>query len=346
MGGRCHLLAYVVRRLALAILVLWGAATIAFFISHMIPSDPARLIAGPQATHSQIESIRRQYGLNLPLLQQYTFYVGGLIHGNLGYSMLTQQPVMQNVYDYFPATVELGLSSFVIFVVLGVPLGVLAAVYRTKWVDQLVRTLGVAATSAPGFWLAIMAQLVFYGILHWLPLEGQFGVGVAPPHPLTGFYLLDDLLEGHWAALWDAVRHLVLPSVTLGLASVGYMIRMTRSSMLEYMREDYVRTARAKGLPETRVLLRHVLRNAITPLISISGLQVGSVLGGVVVIESVFDWPGIGRYLLTAVLNLDFNAIVGVTVVLTLVYVVVNLVTDIAYVLTDPRASLGSNTRI
>ena len=340
------MLAYILRRLVLAILVLWGAATIAFFVSHLIPSDPARLIAGPQATYSQIQTVRREYGLNLPLVQQYGFYLDGLIHGNLGYSMLTQQPVLQNVYDYFPATVELGLSSFVIFVVLGLPLGVLAAVYRTRWVDQLVRTLGVAATSAPGFWLAIMAQLVFYGILHWLPLEGQFGVGVAPPHTLTGFYLLDDLLEGRWAGLGDGLRHLILPALTLGLASVGYMIRMTRSSMLEYMRENYVRTARAKGLPESRVLVRHVLRNALTPLISISGLQVGSVLSGVVVIESVFDWPGIGRYLLTAVVSLDFNAIVGVTIVLTLVYVVVNLLTDVAYVLTDPRASLGANSRL
>jgi len=340
------MLAFILRRLALAILVLWGAATIAFFVSHAVPADPARLIAGPQATHAQIEAVRKAYGLNLPLYEQYGFYLGGLMHGNLGYSMLTQQPVLQNIYDYFPATVELGLSSFVIFVVVGLPLGVLAAVYRTRWVDQVVRTLGVAATSAPGFWLAIMAQLVFYGILHWLPLEGQFGVGIAPPHPLTGFYIVDDLLEGHWAAFMDGLRHLVLPAVTLGLASVGYMIRMTRSSMLEYMREDYVRTARAKGLPEMRVLLRHVLRNALTPLISISGLQVGSVLSGVVVIESVFDWPGIGRYLLTAVLNLDFNAIVGVTVVLTLVYVVVNLLTDIAYVLTDPRASLGESPRL
>jgi peptide/nickel transport system permease protein len=327
----------IARRVLFMVFVLWGVTMITFFLSRVAPGDPARLIAGPRANAAALEHVREIYRLDQPLVQQYVAYMGDLLHGDLGTSFVTRQPVRADLASFFPATLELAVFAMLIGSVVGVAFGVVAALKRGSSSDVAVRFVAIAGLSLPAFWLAMLFQLTFYSRLRWLPFGGRLATGVPAPPQVTGLFTVDSLLAGQWHTFADALTHLVLPVAVLALAEVGLMARMVRTSMLEVLGEDYIRTARAKGLGQRRILFRHTLRNALLPAVTVLGLEFGLLAGGVFLVETIFAWPGIGRYAYDAIRASDYNAIMGVTLVIALVYVLVNLVVDVAYLFLDPR---------
>lgn len=329
------------KRAVSALIVLWGTATIIFFLSYSIPSDPARAALGQDAPESQVLAYRKTLGLDRPLYVQYERYIERLAHGNLGVSIISQQPVANELGRLLPATFELVFPSLVLSLVLGVTLGVIAAVHAGHWQDRLSQVLALFGLSMPIFWLGLLLQLLFYAKLGWLPLSGRLPPGVNPPGTITGSYVLDALLHGQFGLAWLAAKYLILPTIALTTWNLPLTARLTRGVMLEVLGTDYIRTARSKGLTESRVLMRHAIRNAMIPVATIFGLQVGSTLGGAVVTETVFSYPGAGRALAQAVVSLDYPVITGFTLVLCLSYVVANLVVDVSYVFLDPRIKLA-----
>ena len=325
------------RRLLFMAFVLWGVSLITFFLARVAPADPARLIAGPHANATAIANVRTLYGLDKPLPVQYVNYLAGLVHGDLGTSFITRRPVGSDLLSYLPATVELSVYALLIGSTLGIVLGVLAALRVGSKTDGGSRFVAVLGLSMPAFWLAILLQLVFYSALKVLPLAGRLDTGMVPPPHVTGFMTVDAALAGQWSVFSAAVRHLVLPVVTLSLAEVGLMARVVRTSMLEIMEADFMRTAAAKGASRPRVIVRHGLRNALLPAVTILGLEAALLAGGVFLVETIFAWPGVGRYAFDAILASDYNAIMGVTVTGAVIYVGINLVVDIAYLYLDPR---------
>jgi peptide/nickel transport system permease protein len=303
----------------------------------MIPGDPARLMAGDRATHEIVENMRHRLGLDQPLYDQYITYIGDLIHGDLGQSIRTGRPVAEDLWRFFPATIELGLFALTFAVVAGIPLGVLSAIYKDRWVDQVTRTLSIAGISTPAFWMGLLLILLFYGKLGILPGSGRLDGGVAEPTRITGLLLIDSLLAGNLQAFGSALRHILLPGFTLGFVHLGIVTRQIRSSMLEAMQEDYVRTARANGLPRRSVIMGHALRNALIPSVTMIGLAFGDLLYGAVLTETVFAWPGMGNYVVQSIDALDFPAIMGFTVVASAAYVVINLAVDLLYMFLDPQ---------
>jgi peptide/nickel transport system permease protein len=328
---------FIVRRLGQLALVLLGMVVVTFYVSHVIPGDPARLAAGLHATQSQVMQVKKEFGLNLPLTVQFWRYLVGLLHGNLGISILTRNPVSQDLATYFPATVELTVSAMAIVVVVGLPLGVASAVRRGKLTDHLSRLFALLGVSMPPFWLAILLQVVFGQDLGWFPISGMLNTFLVPPPHITGIYLVDSLLTGNWPDLLSSLTSLVLPAFTLAFGSIAIVTRMVRANLLEAMRQDFIRTARAKGVSEGRVIYRHALRNALLPTLTVVGLQTGSLLSGAVLVEAIFAWPGIGSYALQASEGLDFPAILGFTLLVAVVYVVINTLVDLLYTLVDPR---------
>ena len=324
-------------RLVMLVFVTFGVTVVTFTISRVIPGDPAELIAGPRATPTMIAELRAKLGLDAPLSQQYLDYVGGLLKGDFGVSITSQRPVLPELLGYLPATAELMFTALLISVVVGVSLGVLTAVKRDTWIDNVIRSFAVVGISTPSFWLALMLMLLFYGHLGWLPGSGRLHQGVLPPPSVTGFYLIDSILAGDWLAFRSAFNHLLLPAITLSLASIGTVIRLIRSSMIEVMSEDYIRTATAYGLSRPKIIFVYALRNALVPFVTVLGLELATLLFGSVVIESVFAWPGVGTYVFAAILNLDFPVIMGFTVLASVIYVLANLLVDLSYVLLDPR---------
>ena len=319
------------------VFVLWGVTLITFFLARVAPADPARLIAGPHANAVALANIRHIYGLDKPLPAQYVRYMGDLFRGNLGTSFVTRRPVRSDLNVFLPATVELALYALVVGSLLGAVVGTVAAVRRGTGVDVGARFVAIAGLSMPAFWLAMLFQLVFFSRLGWLPFGGRLDTGAVPPPHITGLITVDALLTGHLGAFVQALRHLALPVVTLALAEVGLMARIVRTSLLEELGEDYVRTARAKGLSGTAVLLRHALRNALLPAVTVLGLEFGVLAGGIFLVETIFAWPGVGRYAYDAIRASDYNATMGVTLVVALLYVGINLIVDIAYLYLDPR---------
>lgn len=333
---------YIVRRLILLIPVLVGVTLITFTISHVIPADPARLFAGgPKASPETIENIRHELHLDEPLWKQYFYYMGDLIHGNLGKSYLENRPVTECLRDYFPATIELTIMSMFFAVPLGIIGGIISAIKRNTAIDQITRIIAIAGYSMPIFWLALMLQYVFAYQIPILPLEGRLDTGMLPPTHITGMYVFDSLVTGNGATLLSAIYHLLLPSFVLGFATMALILRMMRSSMLEVMGMDYIRTARAKGLSEKKVIYKHALRNALIPTVTVLGLMFGGLLGGAVLTETIFNWPGMGRFSVNALLNFDFNSVMGFTVFIAIIFVLANLVVDILYAFLDPRVRLG-----
>jgi peptide/nickel transport system permease protein len=319
------------------VFVLWGVTLITFFLSRVAPGDPARLIAGPHANADAIANIRAIYGLNRPLLIQYGTYMHDLAGGNFGMSFVTRRPVRQDLASFFPATIELSFYAMLFGSLLGIAIGIVTAMRRGTGVDFSGRLFAIGGLSMPPFWLAMLLQLIFYSRLGWLPFGGRLATGaVAPPH-ITGLYTFDGLLTGRLATVFDAAQHLILPTITLALAEVGLMTRIVRTSMLEVLGEDYVRTAKAKGLSSTRILRRHTLRNALLPAVTVLALEFGLLAGGVFLVETIFAWPGIGRYAYDAIRSSDYNATMGVTLVVAFVYVGLNLVVDLVYLGLDPR---------
>ena len=325
------------RRLLLLVFVVFGVTVITFIISHMIPGDPARLMAGERATPEIVDNMRRQLGLDRPLYEQYLRYLGNLLQGDLGTSIRTRRPVTDDLIIFFPATIELAIAALSLSIALGIPLGVLSAVYKDRPIDHVARTISVAGISTPAFWLGLMLILMFYGKLGILPGSGRLGIEFAAPQRITGLYLIDTTLAGDWAALRSALGHLVLPAFTLGFGHLGVVTRQIRSSMLEALQEDYVRTAKASGLTRGAVILNHALRNALIPSVTMTGLAFGDLLYGAVLTETVFGWPGMGSYVVESILSLDFPAIMGFTVVASAVYVIINLAIDLTYMFLDPQ---------
>jgi peptide/nickel transport system permease protein len=329
-----HLL---LRRLAFLPLVLFGMSVITFFLTHVVPGDPARLLAGAHASKASIAALRHQYGLDRPLPTQYVTYVGDLLHGDLGMSITTRRPVLDDLREFFPATAELTIAAMVIVVVVGLGLGLLAGLRHGRAGDHAIRLLSIAGVSVPVFWLGIVLQIVFYQKLAILPVGGRLGDFYVAPDRISGSYLLDSLLHGDTAAFGSAFLHLILPAVTLAAGSLAVVTRMMRASVIDVAASDHVRAAHAKGLAPALVTHRHVFRNALIPSTTVIGLQFGTLLAGSILVEVVFSWPGIGLYAVNAISNLDYTAIMGVTLLVSLIYVLVNLAVDVAYLLLDPR---------
>lgn len=328
---------YAARRIALMVLVVFGVTLITFVLTHVVPVNPVLAMVGDHAPQDVVEAAYRHFGFDKPLPVQYYLYVRGLLRGDLGTSIASRRPVATDLAQYLPATVELSLAAILVAVGIGVPAGVVAAVYRDRWPDQLARVFSLAGVSLPVFFTALVFFAIFYVRLGWMPGPGQLDTYVAPPPRLTGMVVLDALVSNDWPAFWNGLHHLVMPAVVLGWSSAGLITRMTRSSLLEVLGADYVRTARAKGVAERRVVLGHALRNALIPTVTVIGLAFGSLLQGAVLTETIFAWPGIGRYATRSVVTIDVPAVMGVTLVAAVLYSVVNLAVDLAYAYLDPR---------
>jgi peptide/nickel transport system permease protein len=327
---------YLARRIVLMVFVLWGVTFITFFLSRVVPGDPARFIAGPRANAEALANIRTLYGLDKPLPEQYVSYLANLLHGDLGMSIVTKRPVTEDIATYFPASLELALYALLLSTGIGLLLGVVGAI-RGGRTDRLVQFVSILGLSLPAFWIAMVSQVGFYSGLGWLPFGGRLPIGATPPATVTGMFTVDSLLAGNLGLFLTSVRHLILPVAVLSLALIGVMARITRGSMLQVLDEDYVRTARSKGLSRLRVLTRHSFRNALLAPVTVLGLNLGLLAGGVFLVETIFAWPGIGRYGFNAIANSDYNATMGVTLVVAFVYVIANLAVDLLYLLLDPR---------
>jgi peptide/nickel transport system permease protein len=334
-------LGFLVRRIVGIAAVMIGVSVITFAISHVIPADPVAAALGDHATDAQIAQFRGEYRLDRPLPEQYLIYATGILHGDLGKSIRTRRSVADDLADSFPATLELSFAALLISIVLGVPAGVWSALYRGRMPDFVVRLLALAGGSIPIFWLGLIVIGLFYYQLGWFPGGGRIDTFVPPPPTRTGLYVVDSLIAGDLDALGSSLLHLVLPALTLGYFSTAVITRMTRSSMLEVLGQDYMRTARAKGLREPVIVLRHALRNALIPTVTIIGLTFGSLLSGAVLTETIFSWPGLGRYATASAVSLDFPAVLGVTLLAAIVYPLANLIVDVAYYWLDPRIQHG-----
>lgn len=327
----------IVRRIIVTVPVLVGVTAITFGVSHSVPGDPARALAGIYADQSTIDAIRQKWGLDQPILAQYWTYLNHMVHGDLGTSIQTRHSVLGDISSRLPATLELTLGALLLMCLIGIGLGVAAAAWRDHLPDYLARVTAVGGAAVPSFWLALVLQLVFFRQLGWLPAGGRLGDFTTPPHHLTGFYLFDSAVTGNWSVFVDALRHLVLPAFTLALLGIAGITRMTRTSMLDVLQRDYIRAARARGIPAHRVLMRHALKNALIPTVTVVGLLFGSMIGGALVIELIFSWPGIGSYAASSITNLDYTAIMGVAVVIAVIYLIANLLVDISYMLLNPQ---------
>lgn len=332
-----NLFAFTLRRLLLLIPTLVGVSLLTFALSRIVPGDPARLAAGAQATPEMYQQIREEFGLDKPLPTQYLDYVRGIVTGDWGKSILSRRPVLEDLQTYWPATLELVLVAMVIATAVGVPLGVLSAVRADRPSDQVARIVSLLGVSVPAFWLAVLLQLFFALRLGWLPASGRLPPGVVPPPSVTGLYLVDSALAGQWDTFGQALRQIILPALTLSFPTLATVSRFTRSSLLEVLGQDYVRTARAKGVAERSVVLGHAMRNALIPLVTMVGLSIGWSMGGSVLVETVFDWPGVGLYATKSALTLDFQPIMGIALLYGIVFSLINIAVDVTYGLLDPR---------
>jgi peptide/nickel transport system permease protein len=325
------------RRLAAGVVVLFGVTLVTFFIAHVAPGDPAEMMAGPRASPELVADMRARLGLDQPVWVQYGRYMQRLASGDFGESIATGRPALAEIASRIPATIELMLVALLIATTVGIALGVLTAAYRGTWIDTLARGTSILAISTPAFWLGLLLLLVFYDWAALLPGSGRLDAALDPPPDVTGLYLIDALIAGDGLAFRSAVNHLVLPAATLALGSIGALVRVVRSSMLEVLSEDYIRTARAAGLPSRTVLLRHALPNALIPLITVLALELAGLMFGSVIVESVFSWPGVGRFVLESILRLDFPVIMCFTVLAAVAYLLANLLADMLDVIVDPR---------
>jgi len=329
--------AYLVRRLLLALVAISGVLVIVFFLSHIIPGDPIAAILGPQAPDYVIEDLRHRWGLDRPIPEQFVRFVGRLVRGDLGTSIATKRPVISDLRQFFPATIELATTAIIVGALAGLAVGIISAVAHGSWLDHTVRFLSLIGLSMPVFWLGLILLLVFYYWLGVLPGPGQLDIFIARPPSVTGMILLDSLLARDFVALRNALGHLVLPALVLGSHALVGIARITRASMLEVLGQDYIKVARAKGLAERTVILRHALKNALLPIITVIGIYYGGLLEGAVLTETVFAWPGLGRYATSAILSQDFAAIMGATILIALVFSLANLVVDLAYGFLNPK---------
>lgn len=330
------MLKYILKRLALLVPVIIGVSVLVFFVMHAFTTDPASIILGQHATAEQVEKLREELGLNKPLYVQYAMFIKGVFRGNFGNSLITKTSVTKEILSRFPATIELALAAIIIASVFGILMGILSAVKQNSIVDYMSMFISLLGVSMPIFWLGLMLIVLFSVKLHLLPVSGRITIGMEPVH-ITGLYLLDSLISGNMVAFKDSLKHLILPAIALASYSTAIIARMTRSTMLEIIKQDYIRTARAKGLFEKAVILKHALRNALIPVTTVIGLQLGSLLGGAVLTETVFSWPGVGSYTIDAILKSDYPVVQGAVMILATVFVLVNLIVDLLYAYLDPR---------
>jgi peptide/nickel transport system permease protein len=335
-----RLLRYLARRIVALIPVLIGVTLLTFTISHIIPGDPVRAVLGPHPTPEAVEALKQEWGMDRPVHIQYLRYIGNLMRGDLGTSFQTNRPVKEDLKQYFPATFELTIASLLLSLVLGIPSGILAATKRDRWIDHITRLLSLIGVSMPIFWLGLILLLLLYHRLGFFPGGGRLSPLLAPPTALTGFDLLDGLLTLNWRVFWDSLWHLFMPSFCLSLAIMGVISRMTRSSMLNVLTQDFIRTAEAKGLPQRMVIYKHALKNAMIPVVTVVGVMFGRLIAGAVLTETIFSWPGMGLYTVQSILYLDFQPILGFTLFVAFFYVAVNLAVDILYGVFDPRVSM------
>lgn len=327
---------YIFKRLIVLIPVLLGMTIIVFSIIHAIPGDPADTILGEKATEQSKQALREQLGLDRPWLEQYFAYLGDLLTGDLGSSIRTKEPISQEIGPYLAATMELTVASMLFAIVIGVNAGIISAWRHNSWFDYICMIIALVGVSMPIFWLGLMEQWIFANKLHWLPSIGRVNVR-EPLQAVTGFYVIDSIISGQTAQLWTVIKHLILPSIALGTIPMAVIARMTRSSMLEVMQSDYIRTAKAKGLSQFYVVYRHGLKNAFIPVLTVIGLQTGALLGGAVLTETIFAWPGVGRYIYEAISNRDYPVIQSGILIIAIIFVVINLLVDLLYALFDPR---------
>lgn len=330
---------YVIRRVVFVIPLLLGITLIAFVIANAVPADPitANLPQNQASNQEMRDAFARQWGLDKSPVEQYLTYLTNLLRGNLGVSIKSRNPIAEDIAQFLPATIELATTSIVVGIVLGVVFGVISAVWRNSFADLVTRIVGLIGVSVPVFVLALLGLSILYAEFRLTAGPGRLGARLADPPTVTGLFTVDALIAGQWNTFRNALSHLVLPSIVLGLYITGLISRVTRSSMLEVLSQDYMRTARSKGLHERIVILRHGLRNALMPVVTVIGLSYGNLLSGAVLTESIFAWPGIGRYMFRASTSQDFPAIMGISLLIAVIYVVVNLVVDILYYFLDPR---------
>lgn len=336
------MLRFTLKRLVLVPFLLWGIVTIAFFLSHSISSNPLASIVGERNLNNPqiVAAAKAKWGLDESLGMQYLLYLKNLLQGDMGTSFRTRQPVLSDLTTRLPATFELALAALLIGVLLGIVLGMLAARFKGKALDSVIRVLALTGSSLPIFWVGLLFLFLFYATLGIAPGPGRLSARVEPPDFITGFYTVDSLLAGNGPLFYDAFIHLLMPAFVMSLPLLGTVIRMVRAQILQEESADYVRTARAKGLTTTQVLNRHVLRNAITPVVTIIGISIGMLIMGAVLIETIFSWDGIGTYAVESARSLDFPAITGVCLVGGAIFLLANLLTDLTYAVIDPRVRL------
>ncbi len=340
---------YFLRRIGLGILVVIGVLMVTFMISRVVPGDPARLYLGPRASPEKLEEVREQLGLNEPLPKQFIRYVTDTMRGELGLSFRTKRPILEDIKIRLPATMELVILTMLFALIVGVPVGVLGAARRGKIFDQLSRIITIGGVSTPSFWLAILLQLLFFLYLGWLPLGGRISQDTMLNNPIdtiTGFYLIDAAVTGNWAAWSDAALHIIMPVFVLATYPISLAVRMTRASMIDVLSETYVTAARAAGLTEREILFKLALKNGIVPTLTVMGLLFAYSITGAVLVEIVFVWPGLGSYMADAILNSDIYVLFGVTLVVTIIYIVINLLVDFIQAVLDPRVRLGESGEV
>lgn len=334
------MLSYFIRRVAGTVPVIFMISLFVFLLLHAAPGDPADLLIPDQASAEDIADARRRWGLDQPVLVQYWRFLVSAVSLDFGRSFKYDEPVLALILQRFPATLELALIATLLAIVIGIPLGIFAASRPNSWFDNASSLGGFFGVSMPNFWMAIMLILIVSGYLNLLPSSGRATFGVAED-PITGFLILDSILQQDWAGLADGAKFLVLPAIVLSVNMTGLLMRMTRSSMLEVLSEDYIMTARAKGLSERVVVWRHALKNARIMVITVVGLEFGALISGSIIVESVFSWPGIGQLLLQGITARDYPLITGLVLVYTTLFIIVNLIVDFLYAAADPRIRLG-----
>ncbi|HET6824477.1 MAG TPA: ABC transporter permease [Amnibacterium sp.] len=344
-GGRLAspLVRYIAIRIVVSLLLLVGVTIVTFVLTNLVPASPITAALGERASSDPriVAAFKAAQGLDKPLPVQYVIYLGHLLQGNLGTSIQTHDPVTADLAAAFPATVELALFVIVLSIVIGLGLGLIAALRHNRLSDQVIRVVSLLGISVPTFWLAVAVYFLFFFVLHWAPGSGRLDPADTPPPTVTGLYTVDALLAGQPAVFFDALSHLVLPGIVLTLYTVGLLVRFARSAILDVLGQDYVRAARAKGLPGGQVVFRYVLRGALLPILTIVGLAFGSLLSGTVLTEQVFAWGGIGQYAYRAATALDLPAVLGVGLIVGVVYIGTNFVIDVIYGVVDPRVRVG-----
>lgn len=331
------MLLFTIKKLAALFGTMIGIAVLTFIITNIAPGDPARLVAGPNATAAMVETIRVEYGLDQSIGQQFVIYMSDLLRGNLGRSLVTTRPVLDEILRYAPATLELVFVAMALGVIVGVPLGVLSAVWRDSALDHVTRILSISGVALPAFWFGILLQLLFAVHMGWLPVSGRLPLVIVPPEPITHFLLIDSILRGQLDTFVAALKHIAMPAIVLSFPCLASILRVNRAEMIEVLQSDHIVAARAHGLSSRRVIALYALKNAMLPTLAMIGLRFGWMLGSTVLVETVFDWPGIGLYAVSSALSSDFKPVIGVTLLIGFLFILINTIVDLAYAWIDPR---------